>query len=273
MEISVIGNRSPGIEVTGVDAKRFTGEDIAEIKLALAQHGVACIRNQDLQLPDLVTLANKFGEIQQSTRDQFWHPDQPEIFVISNIVENGRLIGSRDDGVIWHTDLSYLERPTGYTILYGVETPEVGADTLFASTRYMYDDATEEERKHYESLDVLYSHARVFKGRLTQKQIDDFPDVVHPLVRTHPVDGKKGLYFSSYQSGSVIGMPFEESDSFIKSLHAKATAPGRVYAHKWRPGDIVMWDNRGLIHTASEYDMERYRRLIWRITVMGERPS
>src|SRR5262249_30018214 len=140
-----------------------------------------------------------FGEIDLAVREQFWHPDIPEVYVISNIVENGRNIGNPYDGFMWHTDLAYMQYPTGYTFLYGIQVPPEGGDTAFCSTRRIYEELSDAERARYSGITTLHSHTLLHQNRpnatpLTAEQKARTPDVFHPLVRTHPVSGRKSMY-------------------------------------------------------------------------------
>ena len=233
----------PGAEVSGIDASDAAPVAIENLKSALAEHGAVVLRDQDLTPKQYVAFARLFGELEPSTREQYWHPVENDIYVISNIVENGRPIGNPNDGFGWHTDQYYFERPTAYTFLYGIETPPEGA-----------------------------SHSKLNEGRLHPGQEEAYPDVVHDLVRKHPISGRRFLYFS----GAVTSLPHDmSSDEFAalhRDLHARATQPDRVYSHKWRPKDLVIWDNRGVLHRATPYDKQHHRRLCHRLSVIGERP-
>jgi putative 2-oxoglutarate oxygenase len=273
-----LGNCGIDVEVTSMQANSATSTEAKALMSLLAEHGVVVLRDQDISPHDYVRFAKLFGDIEPSTREAFWLPEQNEIYVISNIVENGRPIGNANDGFFWHTDQYYFERPTAYTFLYGIETPPVGADTLFCSTRRLYDELPDDEKRRLSRMEIIGSHAKLSTVRQREgKPVDpaEFakcPDVVHPLVRTHPISGKQFLYFSAARASKPIDMEEAELSALLESLTEKATRPDNVYAHKWRPKDLVIWDNRGLLHTATEYRKDRYRRLMYRLSVIGERP-
>jgi taurine dioxygenase len=266
------GGGKPGAEVQGLDLSKATLEMVDWVKLRLADHGVLAFRNQDLAPEDYIRLATLFGEIEPSTREQYWHPQHSQIYVISNVVENGRPIGNPNDGFAWHTDQYYFERPTAQTFLYAIETPPEGADTQFCSTYELYDELSEADKARYAQMSILASHSKLNAGRLHEGQEEKYPDIEQPLVRRHPLTGRKFLYFSSKLASRPNGMSAEEFNPWHSALIARATRPERVYSHKWRPKDLVIWDNRGLLHTATAYDKERYRRICYRISVIGERP-
>ncbi len=266
-----------GAEVGGFDPRALSDADFDALIRALAEHGVLVMRDQHLTPAELVAFSRRFGEIEYHVLDQYWLPEQPEIYVISNIVENGKPIGNPREGFGWHTDLSYMPLPTAYTFLYGIETPAAGADTLFC-TVYPASDALEPAlRARLDTMTVRHSYAMLHASRpwaapLTEQQKARSPDVFHPMVRTHPVTGRKGVYLG----GTTCALPLEideaEGRALIDALFERATRPEHVYAHKWRKHDLVFWDNRGVMHSATEYDRDRDRRLIHRTSVRGEKP-
>jgi taurine dioxygenase len=278
LAVRPLGGGDLGAEVDAVQASRATATDVRALMEALAEHGVVCLRNQDMTPAEYVAFAKLFGDIERSTRERYWLPEQNEIYVISNVVENGKPLGNPNDGFFWHTDQYYFERPTAYTFLYGIETPPVGADTQFCSTRTLYEALSEAEKQTFGQISIVGSHAKLNEIRakegkpVDESEFDKLPDVVHPLVRTHPISGKKFLYFSADRASKPLAMGEAELSNLLKDLFAKATAKEHVYAHKWRLKDLVIWDNRGLLHTATAYDKDKYRRICYRMSVIGERP-
>jgi taurine dioxygenase len=271
-EIIPVGGGKPGAEVRGLDLGHASAETVDWVRTRLAEHGVLAFRDQELSPEQYIHLATLFGEIEPSTREQYWHPQHEQIYVISNVVENGKPIGNPNDGFAWHTDQYYFERPTAQTFLYAIEAPPEGADTQFASTYELYDELDEAERARYGDMKILASHSKLNAGRLHEGQEEKYPDIEHPLVRRHPITGRKFLYFSSKLASRPHNMSDEEFNPWHTSLIQRATRPDRVYSHKWRAKDLVIWDNRGLLHTATAYDKERYRRICYRISVIGEKP-
>ncbi len=272
MEIHPFGNSIPGVEISGLDARDMDADTVERLSLVLAEHGVAVLRDQPLTPAELAALGRRFGQLEPATREQYWHPDQPEVYVISNVVVNGKLIGNPTDTLSWHTDQYYLARPTAYTLLYGIETPAEGADTMFASTRRTYEALPNARKAKLAEIRVRASHSKLYAGKLTEEQIHNFPDIVHPLVRVHPITGAKFLYFANPRGSTVLGMSEEEGLALLREMFALTTPDEFVYAHKWRPQDLVIWDNRGLLHTATPFNKERYRRIVHRVSVVGEKP-
>ncbi len=265
-----------GAEAIGVDLRDIGDAETAVLLNALATHGVLVVRNQSLSPDDLVALGRRFGPVEYGVREDYQLPENLDVYVISNIVENGKPLGNPNDGFAWHTDLSFLETPTAYTFLYAIETPPEGAATEFASAFRTYEAQTPEERARLDAMQVRHSYeilhaTRKWAKPLTEEEKRRFPDVVHPMVRTHPVSGRKAVYLGPNTS-LPIGLAEAEGAALIDDLVAQTTRPEHVYAHQWRPGDLVVWDNHGMMHRATEYDRQRYRRLLYRVTVRGERP-
>ena len=272
MEIHPLGTTIPGVEITGLDARSLDSATIEQLKTVLAEHGVAVLREQSLTPAMFAALGRQFGQLEPATREQYWHPEQPEVYVISNVVVDGKLIGNPTDTLSWHTDQYYLARPTAYTLLYGIETPAIGADTMFASTRRAFEALPAARQARLSEVRVRASHSKLYAGKLTDEQVHNFPDVVHPLVRVHPVTGAKFLYFANPRGSTVLGMSEEEGLALLREMFAITTPSDYVYAHKWQPEDLVIWDNRGMLHTATPFDKERYRRIVHRVSVVGEVP-
>lgn len=272
MDVRPIGQGHPGAEVGGIDVRTASAADVKALATVLAEHGVAVLRGQRPRPAEYVAFAKLFGDLEPSTREQFWLPQQPEIYVISNVVENGRLIGNPNDGFAWHTDQYYFERPTAYTFLLAIEAPPEGADTQFCSTYGLYDELSELDRARMSQIRITASHSKLNAGRLHKGQEEKYPDLPQPLIRTHPVTGRKFLYFSSKLASKPCDMTEGQFLALHSDLISRATRPERVYSHKWRTNDLVIWDNRGLLHTATAYDKERYRRICYRLSVIGEKP-
>lgn len=267
-----------GAEVDGVEARHAGATEIEALKQALAEHGVIVLRDQSLSPAEFTRFGRQFGEIELSVRGLYTLPEQPEVYVISNVLdEQGKPIGNPNDGYNWHTDLSFMEYPTAYTFLYAIETPPVGSDTQFASAFHAYDELAPEERERLGRIRVVHSHTRLHASRkwappLTDEAKARTPDVTHPLIRCHPLTGRKAVYLGSQNSFYPVGMNDDERLALLADLVTRATRPDYVYSHKWRPRDLVIWDNRGLLHRATPFDKQRHRRVMHRISVRGERP-
>ena len=274
-----------GGEVTGFDLRSLLREPDNSVFLrTLCEHSVLVFRNQQLTPEQFVAVSRFLGELELHVLDQYRMPEQPEIYVLSNIVRDGKPIGDPKNGFGWHSDLSYMQHPTAYTVLYGVETPPEGADTLYSSTTLALQKLDPALRRRIEGKRGLHSYTymrhrntkyiqeNIVATALTAEQIARVPDVAHPLVRTHPITGARSLYLGGDCITGIEGVPEAESRQLLDKLFEFALRPEFQIRHAWQPRDVVFWDNRTTMHTATEYDREKYRRLIWRTSVRGEVP-
>jgi taurine dioxygenase len=269
-----------GAEVTGVDLNEAVDDaTFAAIRAAWLRHAVLLFRGQHALTPERhIEFSRRFGTLEIFTLRQFTHKDHPELFVISNLNDDeGKPIGAQVSP-IWHSDSQFLEEPSMGSLLLAKEVPKVGADTLFASTVSVYDALPEATKRRIDGMRVSHSRIRAYpltypnRPPLTEEEKARTPDVIHPLVRTHPETGRKALYIGRSTAPEIVGLAKEESDALIDELMAFATAPRFVYRHEWRVGDLVFWDNRASIHCATPYDAARERRLMLRTTISGDRP-
>jgi taurine dioxygenase len=278
MTLSVQPFEAPlGAEAHGVDPKALSDADVEAVTRALAEHGVLVLRDQHLSPAELVAFSKRFGVLEYHVLDQYLLAEQPEVYVISNIEKDGKPIGNPREGFGWHTDLSYMPFPTAYTFLYGIETPPAGAETLFCSIYPTTDALPAALRARLDGVTMRHSYAWLHASRpwakpLTEAQKARSPDVFHPFMRTHPITGRKGIYLGGTTCALPLDMDEAEGRQLIDDLFEQATRPERVYAHKWRPHDLVFWDNRFVMHSATEYDRDNHRRLIHRTSVRGEKP-
>jgi alpha-ketoglutarate-dependent taurine dioxygenase len=277
----VVGELSAslGVEVAGLDVRDIEKRRLFDaVRRLLVEKQLIVFKNQTLQPADLEAFTHLFGPADPHVLTEFALAGHPDIFVISNIVENGRPLGSRNEGFGWHTDLIYFEHPAAYTILYALEVPPEGGNTLFASLYRAYDELSEDEKSRLRPLKSIHSYQNMYNQRpnvtpLTPEQIARTPDIAHPLVRIHPETGREGLYLNKETCIGIAGLEPDEGMRLIERLFEFAQQPRFAYSHKWAVHDLVIWDNRGLIHTATPYDVDRYRRLLYRTSVRGERPS
>lgn len=264
-----------GAKILGVRIQDLTPSCKDELNEALSRHQVLIFENQNLSTDDYTAFGRMFGPIERNLLEQFRLPEDPDIFVISNLKRDGRDIGHTDGGFVWHSDMAFAEHPAAATMLYTLEAPTTGGDTIFASNYVSFEGLSQTDRDYYRQFDVIHSFEELYKGRKAQPRDEErrrFPDVVHPLVRMHPVTGREGFYLGFGDVRKICGMDQAASLELIKRLTELATKPELVYRHRWKVGDVVIWDNRGLLHAATPYDKENDRRLVWRISVRGERP-
>jgi taurine dioxygenase len=204
----------------------------------------------------------------------------PEVLIISNIIEDGKPIGLGDAGHFWHSDLSYKETPSLGSMLHAQELPAEGGDTLFANMHLAWDTLPAALRNAVQGARAEHSYVAQyeelrrrspFRPALTQAQIDEVRPVLHPVVRTHPETGRKALFVSEHFTTRIVGIPEDESRAMLAELFAHSVLPEHVYRHRWAPHDMVFWDNRSLMHLAGGTP-EHLRRKLYRTTIEGDTP-
>jgi taurine dioxygenase len=271
-----------GAEITEVDlAQNLSAAEFGQIEAAFNRHSVVCFRQQQLDEPQLVAFARRFGDVEKIFLTHYAHPKYPEIMFVSNIKENGRDIGHADAGSVWHTDMSYTARPPRATLLYALEVPtENGValgDTQFSSASAAYDSLSAAMKQKLEGLLAIHQvagrRARTGTGQQDQALRREQPAVVHPVVRTHPYTGRKCLYVSKGECEGIEGMPTDEALKLIDELAERTVEPRFRHTHHWRVRDVLMWDNCAVQHLASfDYKWPQHRRLMHRVTVGGSAP-
>ena len=276
-----------GAEVRGVDlALELDDETFAAIERAWNEHSVLLFRNQTINEARHIAFSRRFGDLEVHVLDQYLHPEHPEILIVSNVMEGDRHVGIYDAGRYWHTDLSYMEVPSRGSLLYAVEVPHDAAgeplgDTLFASTAAAYDALPADTRHRISGLKAEFSlanrHARLVADGDPNAALSDAhqakaPPVVHKVVRTHPITGRRSIYVNEGQTSRILGLPGDESRDLLRELCAHCTRPEFVYRHRWRAGDLLIWDNIPTQHIAiCDYALPQ-RRYMHRTTLRGEPP-
>jgi taurine dioxygenase len=268
-----------GAEIRGVDLARPLDEPtFAAIEAAYNEHGVIFFRDQHLTPPQQVAFTRRFGEIEFNIFGERWSvPGSPEIVVVSNVTEGGRPIGVRRAGERWHSDMCYTARPPRGTMLYALEIPDLHGlslgDTEFASAAAAWDALPEPLQQRLGNRRAVFD----FRGRKrafppTQTEIDRYPPVTHPIMRTHLRTGRKCLYVMRDDCIAIEGLETEEAEVLIAALADHIVKPSFVYRHPWRAGDLLMWDNCTVQHRAiQDYDLP-LRRVMHRTTMGGAVP-
>lgn len=279
-----------GAEVRCGDLREATDLQIAEIHEAWLQHLVVLFRGQRFTDADLIAFGRRFGEFQYSTplpsplandgkvKQGGADERHPEVTVVSNVVENGIALGGLGDGeLMWHTDMSSYEAPPNQTILHAIEVPVEEGRTGFDNMYLAYDALPARLRERVEDL-TLKHDATIDAAGYVRKRFADAPEDVcaspgasHPLVRTHPETGRNCLYLGRRVKAYVVGLPLEESEALLDELWAHAAQPQFAWHHEWQPGDVVMWDNRCVMHRRDPFDA-RARRILHRVVIKGTRP-
>jgi taurine dioxygenase len=262
----------------GAEARDF-GAPFQEVWDAFFAAQVLVFRGLQLTAARFLAFARPFGRPEPHVIDQFHHPEHADILILSNRRRNGEPVGLADAGAYFHTDYSYLEVPARCTMLYSIEVPRVGGDTLFADQYAAYDDLPDAMKRridplvalhHYGNRDDLDKASRTVASVLSQEQEEKMAWVRHPVVRRHPVTGRKALYAVSGSSFGIEGMPRDESQALLDELKRHATQDQYRLRLRYGVGDLVIWDNASLLHSATLTDPEDPRTL-WRITVKEER--
>ncbi len=265
-----------GAEATGIDlAQPLSQAAFDDIERLFFASQVLALRGQRLTPTQYVAFARRFGPPEPHVIDQFHHPEESNILILSNRRRDGQPIGLADAGSYFHTDYSYLQVPARATMLYSIEVPKVGGNTLFADQYAAYDGLSEAMKKrietlvgihHYGNRKVADEMSRTAASPLTDEQKAKMPLITHPIVRPHPVTGRKALYAVSGSSYGIVGMPGDEALALLDELAAHATQPKYVHSYAYQPGDVLIWDNASLLHSATLTDPDDPRTL-WRITI------
>ncbi|MEO8506563.1 MAG: TauD/TfdA family dioxygenase [Betaproteobacteria bacterium] len=266
-----------GIEARGVDlAQPLSDSDFAELERAFYAHQVLALRAQDLSAAQFIAFARRIGPPQPHVIDQFHHPEDSNILILSNVKKDGKPTGLQDAGSYFHTDYSYLQVPARATTLYSRVVPKVGGDTLFANQQAAYDDLPDAMKRRIEPLYAIHHYgnrndqdekSRTVASVLTDGQKAKMPVITHKVARPHPVTGRKALYAVSGSSFGIVGMPEDEARNLLDELAAHSTQPRYQLRFKYGVGDIVVWDNASLLHSATLIDPDDARTL-WRITML-----
>jgi taurine dioxygenase len=269
-----------GAVVTGIDLREPVDATARRaLEAALVEHIALVIRDQHLTPPQYVEAIRIFGELaDQQFRSKFSLPEYPTVQVVSNQEKqsNGKPVYH---GRIWHSDHTHEATPPNYTVLYALEVPSSGGATCIANMRAAYESLSESERRRLDTLRVqtCKSQGRAAlkestKSDILPKDQRSAPGAVHPLIRTHPVNGTKAIYFHAIRTDCIEGMTPEETKMLLADLLERATAERFVYRHRWKVGDILIWDNRSAMHQASfDYDPAE-RRILHRLILRGSRP-
>ncbi len=272
-----------GAEITGIDlsAALENTEVMAAIESAFLEHHVVAIRDQKLDVNDVVEVSRRFGPLEPHVLDRFHHPETPLVLVLSNRVDaNGRALGLRDAGSFWHSDVSFKERPAKATLLYAIEVPEQGGDTLFCDMMAAYEALPEPTKQEIDGLMAVHDYAnrdRVAHRTGTQPRLDRenlrrVPPVRHPVVRRHPVTGRKALYVNPTYTVRIEGMETGRSDALLKWIFDHCLEERFRMRYRWRAGDVVIWDNAAVMHAATTQNLDpSLHRTLWRTIIVGGR--
>jgi taurine dioxygenase len=278
VEISSTG-KALGAEIGGIDLRTIHGDEFESIYHAWLAHQVLLFRRQQLSDEDLIVFSRRFGELDsapnQETGRRFVE-GYLEIYVVSNVIENGEPIGSLGAGeAVWHTDMSYLEDPPKASMLYALEVPSDGGNTYFCSMYHAYDSLPEELKRRVESYilkhDGTYnSGGYVRQGVVATEDPVNSPGQFHPLVSKHPETQRPLLYLGRRRNAYIGGLELSESEALLDQLWSYATQEEFVWHNAWQVGDLVLWDNRCTMHRRDSFDAGS-RRVMHRTQIKAAR--
>ena len=266
-----------GAEISGLDLRKDIDEgEFSLVHDALLRYQVLVFPTQDITPEQHIAFSRRFGELDlHEAIPDFRHPEHPEILLVTNRILNGKPSETRNTGRQWHIDLSYTRKPSVGALLHCKQLPEVGGDTVFANMYLAYESLSKTMREILDQLTAVHDF-KVIKANKKRdpqqlaKLSDINPAVVHPAVQVHPETGRKSLYVTEMVTSHFVGMTEEESSPMLAFLYGHSVQPEFTYRHRWRLGDIVMWDNRCTMHLAlSDFDPSSLRHM-FRTTLKGE---
>jgi taurine dioxygenase len=262
-----------GAEILGVDLRDPIGDALKQKFLdAWHQNLVILLRDQSLDEDTQVRFAETFGPPAKITSGRTFSVKHPSVMLISNIREGGKPIGALPDGEMhFHTDQCHQEIPAKASMLYAIEIPSKGGNTLFSNAYAAYETLPEDIKHCVAGRRALNAYDKDSTLR-TANYDNAGSSYWHPVVRTHPATGRKALYVNRLMTRAIEGLAREESDAILQKLFDHQEQPKFIHEHIWRPGDILMWDNRCTLHARTDFSAGE-RRLLRRVTILGEKPA
>jgi len=264
-----------GAEITGLDISRpLDDSDAAGLRDALLEHLLLVFPGQDLTPGQLAEFCRLFGPITRHILDQYHHPDEPDLCIISNVVASGKgRTTARMAGSYWHSDLSYIAEPVDASMLYAIEVPSSGGDTLFANLYDAFETLPADMQVRLRGLNAVHNlmsgTGADAKVTLSEAQRAKVPDAIHPVVRRHPGTGREALFVNPGFTRRIEGMDAAESDALLQELYDHATEARFTHRHKWRAGDLTLFDGRASMHSATGGYTSADRRTLWRAFMGG----
>jgi taurine dioxygenase len=267
-----------GVEVGGIDvSKPVALDDVETIEDAWRERLVVVFHGQKLSDPQLIAFSKYFGELDPPGPNPYGEPfnkEYPELNVISNVVVDGKPIGNLGDGeAVWHADMTYVEVPPKAAMLHSLEVPPTGGNTYFANMFAAYETLPEDLKKAAQGKIAVHDASTNSAGMLRKgyKRVTNVRDVVgahHPLIRTEPHTGRKALFLGRRPNSYVLGLEVSESEALLDALWAHATQPRFAMCHKWKVGDLLMWNNLSVLHRRDPFD-PKSRRVMHRSQIKG----
>ena len=269
-----------GAEIINFDlSKSLNNKYFKEILKNFNEYGILLFRNQNLSIKNQVIFGRKFGKVLIHAVNQNHAKEHPEIYVLSNLDNNGQPSGKHPDqgSLYWHTDGSWRKNTGQATIMVADIIPSKGGETHFCCMENAYDFLDDSNKQKiinlfaYHNLDFSRNR-RHGHDPLSKKQKNNAPPVIHPVVRTHPSTKRKSLFLGDHAE-YIEGMDYSKGRNFIEQLNKLATKTQFIYKHKYKEGDVLVWDNRRLLHKGTKYDTAKEKRVMRRTTIIGEVPK
>lgn len=261
-----------GLQVIGVDLARDRApETIDRLRRLWAENGVLLFRGQDLEEADIVDFSRQFGALEIHVREEYLSRDHPELLLVSNIKADDKPIGILSDHEVgWHHDQIYLPKPAVGSLLYSVKIPTRGGNTAFCNLEAAYAALPAATKRRIDGLRARHSYEyfnRQWSEPTNEAQKKRTPDVTHPLVRSHPVTGRKAIYADPGMTAGIEGMADGAARDLLQELYDWCLRPPFCYEHRWRRGDALMWDNASTMHRRGQFDPAA-ERLMKRTTIL-----
>jgi len=273
-----------GADIDGVELPDIRPADVEILEAGLRDRLVVRLRGYTMDDVAFTRLAERFGTLEGSpdySRSRaVYVAESPLMTVVSNVTENGQPVGDHGDGELnWHTDQGFVDRPSGYTFLLAREVPPAGGNTSFANMYNAYERLPDETKARIARLKIKHQESHTAQGiprpgyrDIRTSDPRELPGPQHPVVRTHPVSGRKALYLGRRFGAYIPGLPLADSEALLDELWSHAARPEDVWAQQWQVGDLIIWDNRCTMHRRDAFTGQGRRRM-HRLTTLGERPA
>ncbi len=272
-----------GAKVEGIDLSSLSKDQISKINELWLKYLILLFPNQNISDEDHIEFGKKFGRLEKHPSLSHRSSQNPEIYRVSNVSENGDIIPSENtswqylkQSWLWHTDSSFREIPSKGSILHGLSTTRKGGNTYFANMYETYNDLNDNIKELINNLWVIHDHEYIInlsselKTKKNKGSYDKLPPVKHPLVQTHPVTRKKSLFLSPHTMVNIDDYDKIEGRKLLDKLIEHSIHTKYVYKHEWSDDDIIMWDNRCTMHSVEPFDNNNIKRIMHRVTLVGE---
>ncbi len=262
-----------GAEIIGVDfSEPISDDDMQFISDAFDYHHILTFRGYDgLSIDQVLAASRLFGkDLESHVFAHYHHPDDPLVMVLSNRVKGSKPAGLKDAGTFWHSDVAYKPEPARATLLYSLEVPDHGGDTLFCDLTAAYDDLSDEMKVRLDDLKAWHFYAHQKRDLFDDGKVQSPPECLHPVVRTNPSSGRKAIYITPAYTVRIDGLSAKDSQALMDEIFDHCLQDKYRMDYKWRAGDLVVWDNAAVMHSATtkELDPSKYRT-IWRTIISG----